>query len=59
MKYKISADMKIDKKEIYFFNYDINNFEVIMIIHNQRLNGVENVLKSYYFIFKYVFNKIL
>ena len=47
MKYKISADMKIDKKEIYFFNYDINNFEVIMIIHNQRLNGVENVLKSY------------
>ena len=47
IKNKISEDMKIDIKEIYFFNYDTTNFEVTMIIYNQRLDGVEDILKTF------------
>jgi hypothetical protein len=47
IKTKLAIFLKIDYKEIYFFNYDIDNFEVNMIIYNQRFNGVEVFLKSY------------
>ena len=47
IKTKLAIFLKIDYKEIYFFNYDTTNFEVNMIIYNQRFNGVEVFLKSY------------
>ena len=34
--------------EIYFFNYDIINFEVNMIIYNESFNDIEKILKNHF-----------
>ena len=44
---KLAKYYRINKDDIHFFNYDTINLEVMMIIYNKRLFGVENVLKSF------------
>ena len=42
-----SKKIKVYDNEIYFFNYDTTNFEVIMLIYNKRLKNVEDLLDSF------------
>ena len=42
---RIEAFHNLGKNEIYFFNQDNTNFEVLMIIYNKRLNGIEYTLR--------------
>ena len=42
---RIEAFHKLNKNEIYFFNYDNTNFEVMMIIYNKRINGIDYTLR--------------
>ena len=48
VKNRVIKNHNLEEKEINFFNHDTNNFEVIMIIYNKRLNGVENTLKYFH-----------
>jgi hypothetical protein len=48
VKNRVIKNHNLEEKEIIFFNHDINNYEVIMIIYNKRLNGVENTLKYFH-----------
>ena len=41
-----NKNITVYNSEVYFFNFDNNNFEVYMVIYNKRLNGVEDILES-------------
>ena len=43
---KIVKAFRVEKNEVLIFNKDITNFEFMMIIHNKRLNGVDQTLKN-------------
>ena len=48
VKNRVIKNHNLEEKEIIFFNHDTNNYEVMMIIYNKRLNGVESTLKYFH-----------
>ena len=46
IKIKLFKVYGIPEKNIFFYNYNLNKFEVHMIIYNKKIDGVENVLKE-------------
>ena len=43
---KIAKIYRVEKDDVLIFNKDIKRFEFMMIIHNKRLNGVDQALKN-------------
>ena len=48
VKNRVIKNHNLEEKEIIFFNHDTNNYEVMMIIYNKRLNGIESTLKYFH-----------
>ena len=48
VKNRVIKNHNLEEKDIIFFNHDTNNYEVMMIIYNKRLNGVESTLKYFH-----------
>ena len=48
IKSRISNIYNISSDNIYFFNHNLNTFEVNLVIYNTNLNKLENILKNYY-----------
>jgi len=48
VKIRVIKNHNLEEKDIIFFNHDTNNYEVMMIIYNKRLNGIENTLKYFH-----------
>ena len=50
LKLKISCTYNISPSDMYFFEQKIqNNFEIKLLIYNQKLNNLENTLKNFSF----------
>ena len=46
IKSKISKRFDVNEKDIYYFGHKISNYEVNLVIYNQRINGLESFLKN-------------
>ena len=46
IKHKLVKEFNISEYDIFFYNYDIKNFEVNMLIYNRKIDNVEYILKE-------------